>query len=83
MVEVGENDENSSALFTKRVADRDLNIVKGDVGSSSSSGVTGLDLTSFNALSSLDENHSEAAIGLTANSEVVGEGAVCDPLLGS
>jgi hypothetical protein len=83
MVEVGENDENSSTLFTKCVADRNLNIVKGNIGSSSSSGVAGLDLTSFNTLSSLDKNYSEATISLTANSEVVGKGTVRDPLLGS
>lgn len=64
-----ENDEDAVALGAKRVLDGNLDVLKGDVGSSSGARVRGLDRLRLNALTTLNENDCETLVGLAPNSE--------------
>lgn len=83
VVEVGEDDIDALVLLTQQVLDRDLDVVKGDVGGAGSGGVRGLDGLGLNALAAGDEEHRQALAGVDTGDEVVREDTVGDPLLGA
>lgn len=62
VVEVAQHHVDTRAFLTERVLYRYLDVLEGDVCSSSCSGVRGLDRLSLNSWTSLDEEHSEAIL---------------------
>ena len=69
VVEVAQNDEDASTLGPERVLDGHFDVLEGDVSRASRSGVGGLDRLRLHTLPTLNENHSETAVGLAAHSE--------------
>ena len=62
VVKVAQHDEDSSALFTKRVLDRDTNVIKSDVGRSSRGGVRRLDWLGFNSGTTFNKQDGESIL---------------------
>lgn len=83
MVEVAENDVDTLVLFTEEVLNRDLDVVKGDVCGASGGRVGGLDGLCRNPLTTLDQEHAQVVAGADTGDEVVAEGSVGDPFLGT
>ena len=71
VIEVAENDENSSALRAERVLHGHLDVLEGDVGSTRGGRVRGLDRLCLNTLPALNENDSKALVRLAANCEAM------------
>ena len=71
MVKVAENDEDSSSLWAQGVLNRHLDVLKCDVGSTSSRRVAGFDRLGLNAFSTFDQDDSETVISLASNRETV------------
>lgn len=55
VVEVGQNDVYALVLLAEEVSDRDLDVVKGDIGCTRGARVAGLHLLSLDALTALDD----------------------------
>ena len=69
VIEITQNYENSPSLGAKCVFHRNLNVVERNECGTSCRRVTSLDLTSFNTFTALNENDSDAILGLASNSE--------------
>jgi len=83
VVEVAEDDVDTLVLLAEEILNGYLDVVVGNVGGSSGRGIGGLDGLGLDTLATLDEQHTEALVGLDAGNEIVGEDTVGDPLLGS
>lgn len=83
MVEVAENNVNTLVLFAEKVLGGDLDVVKGDVGGTSGGRVRSLDGLGRNTLATLDQEHTQVLASANTSDEVVAEGSVGDPLLGT
>ena len=71
----------TSILWSKSVLHWDLDVIKGDVGSTGTGTVACLDCGSFHTFSSFDQNHSKATVSAAPDSKVIGKCAICDPFL--
>lgn len=69
MVEVTQNDEDSSTFWTQSILNGYFDVVECDESGTSSRRVAGLNGLRLNAFAALDEYDSEPARGLTSNSE--------------
>jgi hypothetical protein len=63
-VEVGQDDEQSSILWSKHILGGDLDILKCDIGGTSSSRVRCLDLLGLDSFTSRYKEYSQSPVGL-------------------
>lgn len=83
VVEIAQDDMDSLVLLPEQILDRDLDVIKSDIGSARGRGVRCLDGLGLDAFTTLDEEHTKALASVDAGNEIVAEDTVGDPLLGS
>lgn len=83
MVEVAENDVDTLVLFTEKVLNGNLDIVKSDICGAGGGRVRGLNGLGGNTFTTLDQEHTKVVAGSDTGDEVVAERSVGDPLLGT
>ena len=81
VVKVAEDNVDTLVLLAEQVLNGNLDIVECDVGSAGSGRVRGLDGLGLDSFSAWDEDHAQVLACADTSDKVVGEAAVCNPLL--
>lgn len=81
VVKVAEDNVDTLVLLAEQVLNWNLDIVKRDVGCAGSGRIGSLDRLGLDSFSARDKDHAQVLACADTSDKVIGEAAVCNPLL--